>query len=198
MNRNDFTPWHPIENLVAMYTLTHLTYENGLTLHLHPCAHFGTGQPILVHFEAVISYLCTHERYADGFWIGDKEKVWTFFRSSQSDYLTELKQTSTLFSHCQTSPAHYVFVTTEAVIHVIAEGAPSVYGEAEQSVTLELTQAEAVILSDLLWRNTENQQSITLLNAAERQVLWNVECLLEKQLPPDLDVASAYQALGDI
>lgn len=84
------------------------------------------------------------------------------------------------------------------MIHVIAEGAPSVYGEAEQSVTLELTQAEAVILSDLLWRNTENQQSITLLNAAERQVLWNVECLLEKQLPPDLDVASAYQALGDI
>lgn len=56
---------------------------------------------------------------------------------------------------------------------------------------IELTEAEAIVLSDFLYKNTNQEKVLSLENKAQRQALWNLECLLEKKLPPKFDVFQA-------
>ena len=53
------------------------------------------------------------------------------------------------------------------------------------TMIIELTDKEASELYSLLLRNTSNHNSIQLTSEKDRQILWDLECLLEKQMPPD-------------
>lgn len=56
---------------------------------------------------------------------------------------------------------------------------------------IELTEAEAIVLSDFLYKNTNEEKILSVESKAQRQALWNLECLLEKNLPPKIDVLKA-------
>ncbi len=45
---------------------------------------------------------------------------------------------------------------------------------------IDLSEYEAAVLSNLLYKNTHSTEFIKTHNAVERQVLWNLECLIEK------------------
>lgn len=60
---------------------------------------------------------------------------------------------------------------------------------------IELTEAETIVLSDFLYKNTNNEEILSVENKAQRQALWNLECLLEKNLPPKFDVLQAEKEL---
>lgn len=62
---------------------------------------------------------------------------------------------------------------------------------------IELTEAEAVVLSDFLYKNTNKEKELSVENKAQRQALWNLECLLEKSLPPIFDVPQAEKEVFD-
>ena len=47
-------------------------------------------------------------------------------------------------------------------------------------MTLELSEAEAVVLHDLLYRISGNEEYFE--DIAEQYVLWSIECQLEKEL----------------
>lgn len=51
----------------------------------------------------------------------------------------------------------------------------------EQKVAIALTSEEALVLFELLARFSETEE-LTVADQAERQVLWNVACLLEREL----------------
>lgn len=53
---------------------------------------------------------------------------------------------------------------------------------------IELTDEDVMTLYSLLYRNTENHHSIQFQNEKDRQILWDLECLIEKQLPPDWEI----------
>ena len=53
--------------------------------------------------------------------------------------------------------------------------------DSEEKVIIELTKSEALVLHDFLARACEDS-ALTLLDQAERQALWNLECLLEEAL----------------
>lgn len=48
-------------------------------------------------------------------------------------------------------------------------------------VTFKLSTSEALVLFELLAR-TSDEQALLLADQAERQVLWNLKCLIEKEL----------------
>ncbi len=50
---------------------------------------------------------------------------------------------------------------------------------------IELADEEVITLYSFLLRNTDNHHSIQLKNEKDRQILWDLECLIEKQLPPE-------------
>lgn len=51
----------------------------------------------------------------------------------------------------------------------------------DEKVILELTKSEALVLFEFLAR-TSDDDSLTITDQAERQVLWRLECLFEKAL----------------
>ncbi len=60
---------------------------------------------------------------------------------------------------------------------------------------IKLTSLEAVVLANLLRNNSSNPSGIITSTEAEKQVLWNLECLLEKQLPPEYDLIKAQKEI---
>ncbi|WP_449407405.1 hypothetical protein [Microbacterium maritypicum] len=71
----------------------------------------------------------------------------------------------------------------------------------DEEVTISLTMDEALVLFE--WLATANEQESLTVDAAERRVLWDVESMLEPQLPMllsrdyDAHVASARRALSE-
>jgi len=53
---------------------------------------------------------------------------------------------------------------------------------ANDKVNIELTKEEAIVLFEFLSRFNENDNLSRLEDQSEQRVLWNVECILEKQL----------------
>ncbi|MBE6506305.1 MAG: hypothetical protein E7Z72_00045 [Methanocorpusculum parvum] len=53
-----------------------------------------------------------------------------------------------------------------------------------ESILLSLTKEEAVILFEWLYRNRRKDEFFE--DKAEQIVFWNIECLLEKALEPDI------------
>ena len=52
----------------------------------------------------------------------------------------------------------------------------------EQKVNIELTKNEAIVLFEFLARFNEKDNKDTFEDQAEQRVLWDIECVLEKQL----------------
>jgi hypothetical protein len=53
---------------------------------------------------------------------------------------------------------------------------------ANDKVNIELTKEEAIVLFEFLSRFNENDNLSRFEDQSEQRVLWNVECILEKQL----------------
>ena len=51
----------------------------------------------------------------------------------------------------------------------------------ENTVTIELTNSEGIILSDLISKLTKEDSQIKIIDEAEEKLLWDLECILEKQ-----------------
>ena len=51
----------------------------------------------------------------------------------------------------------------------------------DEQVTLQLTNAEALVLFEWLAR-VDSSESLTFEDQAEQEVLWRVECMLERAL----------------
>jgi hypothetical protein len=49
-------------------------------------------------------------------------------------------------------------------------------------IYIELTKEEAIVLFEFLCRINENENLNTFDDLAEQRVLWDIECILEKQL----------------
>lgn len=67
-----------------------------------------------------------------------------------------------------------------------------------EKVQIELTGEEAVVLLEFLTRlnaRRENPRLVTFEDQAEERVLWDVEAVLEKSIPPDLAFAPNYQEM---
>ena len=52
----------------------------------------------------------------------------------------------------------------------------------EQKVNIELTKEAAIVLFEFLQRFNENDDLNRFEDQAEQRVLWNIECILEKEL----------------
>jgi len=55
-----------------------------------------------------------------------------------------------------------------------------------EKIAVELTQKEAIILFEYL-RRCDEEGTYRFIDQAEKRVLWNVECLLERQLTAIFD-----------
>ena len=51
----------------------------------------------------------------------------------------------------------------------------------ETKVTIELTNTEGIILSDLIAKLTKEDNHTEIIDEAEEKLLWDLECILEKQ-----------------
>lgn len=54
----------------------------------------------------------------------------------------------------------------------------------KDTITINLSTDEAIVLSEFLKRFSEND-SLTIEDQAEQRVLWDIECLLEKEIVSD-------------
>lgn len=52
----------------------------------------------------------------------------------------------------------------------------------DKKVSIELTKEEAIVLFEFLGRFNENNDSSRFDDQAEKRVLWDIECILEKEL----------------
>ncbi len=53
---------------------------------------------------------------------------------------------------------------------------------ADDKVNIELTKEEAIVLFEFLGRFNENDDLSRFEDQSEQRVLWDVECILEKEL----------------
>ncbi len=57
-------------------------------------------------------------------------------------------------------------------------------------IQITLTENEAVVLWDLLSRFSQsNNDEIAFEDQAEKSVLWDIECMLEQQIPTQMHIA---------
>ena len=52
----------------------------------------------------------------------------------------------------------------------------------ERNVNIELTKEEAIVLFEFLRRFNKNEDSQIFEDQVEQRVLWDIECILEKEL----------------
>ena len=52
----------------------------------------------------------------------------------------------------------------------------------DEKVNIELTKNEAIVLFEFLGRFNENDDFSKFEDQSEQRVLWDIECILEKQL----------------
>lgn len=52
----------------------------------------------------------------------------------------------------------------------------------DEKVNIELTKDEAIVLFEYLGRFNENEDRGKFEDQSEQRVLWDIECILEKQL----------------
>lgn len=52
----------------------------------------------------------------------------------------------------------------------------------DQKINIELTKEEAIVLFEFLCRFNESDDSSRFEDQAEQRVLWDIECILEKEL----------------
>jgi hypothetical protein len=53
---------------------------------------------------------------------------------------------------------------------------------ADEKVNIKLTKEEAIVFFEFLGRFNENDDSSRFEDQAEQRALWNIECILEKEL----------------
>ena len=126
MELKDFERWFPIQKTAKMHYIENISYDDGIKIKLTEAKGYTAAnicKTFVVHFKSCVSYFEVDERYADGFWIDDPTKAWTFYKSKQSPYIDYLKQ-NTLFAATVANPVHYVFVTTESIFHIISTVEP--------------------------------------------------------------------------
>lgn len=52
----------------------------------------------------------------------------------------------------------------------------------ENKITIELTNSEGIILSELIAKLTKEESQIEIIDESEEKLLWGLECILEKNL----------------
>ena len=52
----------------------------------------------------------------------------------------------------------------------------------DEKINIELTKDEAIVLFEFLGRFNENDDLSKFEDQSEQRVLWDIECILEKQL----------------
>lgn len=86
----------------------------------------------------------------------------------------------------------------ELVALLIAAGYPWRMSRSDETVTLELSSAEALVLFEFLSRFVDND-SLIIADQAEARVLWDTQCLLERQLvAPFADYESQLAKARDL
>ena len=53
----------------------------------------------------------------------------------------------------------------------------------KNQLNIELTKDEAIVLFEFLGRFNEKEDDSLFEDQSEQRVLWNIECILEKELP---------------
>lgn len=51
----------------------------------------------------------------------------------------------------------------------------------KEEIIIKLTNTEGIMLSDLVARLTSEKENLNIIDEAEEKLLWDIECILEKQ-----------------
>jgi hypothetical protein len=129
MNKQNFSKWYPIPNLVGVCDIDAIKNINELDIFLIPVNRKrddNLNKKILIHFNSYQSYTCIDESYSEEFWVDSTQKAWTFYKSNTSCYIELLKKHSILFKECRKEIVHYVIVGTNSIFHVISDEEPDI------------------------------------------------------------------------
>jgi hypothetical protein len=110
------------------------------------------------------------------------EKLWALWKTQPDLRLGQL-----LVNVIRPSqPCPQVFYVEDTTTEKKLDGYPDANAEryVENEVTLSLSRAEAVVLFELVTRFSDTDK-LTVEHPAEARILWDVCCLLERQLGPD-------------
>ena len=77
----------------------------------------------MLTWESIVSYQLSGEHYREDLWISEPEQAWSFWKSTDSEYLNTLRERSALLPE---GTVHWLFVGTNLVVDVIAAQPPKV------------------------------------------------------------------------
>ena len=115
--------WKPFDNININYNVDDVKIENGeFFVILNPSVAesrlTSEMSPIIVRFDSFICYQVTKESFREDLWITDRNDAWSFYKSSQSEYIENMKSKCELFP-CNV--VHYLFVSASLIVDVIVE-----------------------------------------------------------------------------
>ena len=117
--------WYPADELDTMCDVDDVRIgHDGLTVEVIPDgANRDKRKRIRLVWDSFVSYQVSAETYRDDCWIGSKDDAWSFFVSSDSQYLQSFRESCALFPH---GARHFLIVGTNLVADIIAADCPAV------------------------------------------------------------------------
>ena len=119
------TRWYPADGLDTMYGVDDVRIgPDGLTVELIPDGeNKDKRKRIRLVWDSFVSYQVSTETYRDDCWVTSKNDAWSFFVSSNSQYLQSLRESCALFPH---GARHFLIVGTNLIADIIAADLPVV------------------------------------------------------------------------
>ncbi len=120
MDKMQLVTWSPFERQISIPFLGELVHKHGFQVKLST----REGEKMNFHFENCQSYFCINETFSEEFWSENSKEISPFYKNPNSDFINFLKQKSEVFRDCVTAATHYIFVTQDCILHVIADCEP--------------------------------------------------------------------------
>lgn len=121
--------WNPLVNyaLDKVYDVDNIYFDDGLIVILVPndIDHSKRSKNKLkLHWPSFDSFNVNQESHRQSLWINDTEEPWSFYRTSNSDYIEFIKKDSILF--LKENIIHFLILGTNLIIDALSRYEPTI------------------------------------------------------------------------
>ena len=129
MKNKSYKKWNPSVDFMLdkVYDVDNIYFDDGLIVILIPNdidRSKRSKNNLKLHWPSFDSFNVNQESHRQSLWISDKEDPWSFYRTSNSDYIEFIKKDSILFS--KDGIFHFLILGTNLIIDVLSRYEPTI------------------------------------------------------------------------
>lgn len=129
MKNKSYKKWNPSVDFMLdkVYDVDNIYFDDGLIVILIPndidCSKRSINN-LKLHWPSFDSFNVNQESHRQSLWISDNEDPWSFYKTSNSDYIEFIKKDSILFP--KDGIFHFLILGTNLIIDVLSRYEPTI------------------------------------------------------------------------